>query len=64
MKLVEHNKSSVGMAAGSQGHEGNETVDHLARMGFECPSIGPKQACSISEGVPKKAGTGSDEKRP
>jgi hypothetical protein len=51
------------MAAGSQGHVGNEIVDHLARMGFECPCIGPEQACSTSEEVPKKAVTGSDENR-
>lgn len=63
MKLGEHEKSSVGIAAGSQAHEGNETVDHLARMGFECPSVGPEQAFSISEGVPK-AGTETDEEGP
>lgn len=63
MKLVEHKKGSVDNAAGSQAHEGNETVDHLARMGFKCPFVGPEQGFYISEGVPKKAGTGMDEER-
>jgi hypothetical protein len=38
------------------GHEdivGNETADHLAKIGSEHPFIGPELACGIAIGVAK-----------
>jgi hypothetical protein len=31
------------------------TADQLAKLGSECPFIGPEPACGISEGNAKKA---------
>jgi hypothetical protein len=35
--------------------DGNEIADHLARLGTECPFIGPEPSYDISAGVAKKA---------
>jgi hypothetical protein len=40
---------------GHEGIEGNETADQLAKLGSECPFIGPEPAPSISAGIAKKA---------
>jgi hypothetical protein len=37
--------------------QANETIDQLARLGFECPFIGPEPACNISAETVKKAVT-------
>jgi hypothetical protein len=38
-----------------RGTEGNETAYQLARVGFECPFIGPEPALGILAGIAKKA---------
>jgi hypothetical protein len=40
---------------GHEGIEGNEIADQLAKLGSECPFIGPEPACGISAGISKKA---------
>jgi hypothetical protein len=35
--------------------DGNKMADQLAKLGSECPFIGPEPACNISMGVAKKA---------
>jgi hypothetical protein len=40
---------------GHEGIEGNEIADRLAKLGPECPFIGPEPACGISAGIAKKA---------
>jgi hypothetical protein len=37
------------------GIESNETADQLAKLGSECPLIGPEPACGIAAGLAKKA---------
>jgi hypothetical protein len=43
------------MGARSEGIDGNEMADQLARTGSENPFIGPEPACCISIGAAKKA---------
>jgi hypothetical protein len=38
---------------GHEGIEGNETADQLAKLGSECPFIGPEPVCGISVGIIK-----------
>jgi hypothetical protein len=40
-----------------RGIEDNETTHQLARLGFECPFIGPEPAICILAGIAKKAVT-------
>jgi hypothetical protein len=40
---------------GHEGTEGNEVADQRAKLGSECPFIGPEPACGISAGTAKKA---------
>jgi hypothetical protein len=43
------------MDAVSQGIQGNETANQLARLGSERPFAGPEPACNILVGIAKKA---------
>jgi hypothetical protein len=36
------------MGASHEGIEGNEIADQLAKLGSECPFIGPEPVCGIS----------------
>jgi ribonuclease HI len=54
-KLPESNKVQLILVPGHRGMEGNETADQLARLGSECPFIGPEPACGTSAGIIKKA---------
>jgi hypothetical protein len=40
---------------GHEDIEGNKTADQRAKLGSECPFIGPEPACGISAGIAKKA---------
>jgi ribonuclease HI len=54
-KLAEHNRVQLIWITGHEGIEGNETADQLAKLGSECPFIGPEPACGISARIAKKA---------
>jgi hypothetical protein len=55
VKLAKHNRVQLIWVPGHKGTEGNETADQLARLGSECPLIGPEPAWGISAGIVKKA---------
>jgi ribonuclease HI len=55
MELANHNRVQLVWVPGHEGIAGNETADHLAKIGYEHPFIGPEPACGISMGVAKKA---------
>jgi hypothetical protein len=66
MKLAKHNKAQLIWVLQQEGIEDNETANQLAKLGRECPLIGPEPACGISERVVKKAGrdwTNKDHKK-
>jgi ribonuclease HI len=48
VQLAKHNSIQLVWAPGNKGIVGNETADQLAKLGSECPFIGPEPACSIS----------------
>jgi ribonuclease HI len=54
-KLAEPNRVQLIWAWGHRGIEDNETVGQLARLGSECPFIGPEPACGTSAGIAIKA---------
>jgi hypothetical protein len=55
MQLAKHNIVQLIWVPGHEGVVGKETANQLAKLGSECPFIGPKPACSVSVGVAKKA---------
>jgi ribonuclease HI len=55
VKLAENNRVQLLWVLGHRGIEGNETADHLARLGSEYPLTGPESPCGISVGIAKKA---------
>jgi hypothetical protein len=54
VKLAKYNRVQLIWLAGHEVFDGNETVDQLAKLGFECPLIEPEAACRISAGIAKK----------
>jgi hypothetical protein len=56
VKLAEHKKVQLPQVPGHKSTEANETANHLARVGFECPFTGPEPACSISAGAATRTG--------
>jgi ribonuclease HI len=46
--LAKHNTVQPISVSGQDGIEGNGTADKLAKLGAECPLIGPEPACGIS----------------
>jgi ribonuclease HI len=54
-KLAKHNKVQLIWVQGPKSTEVNETADQLAKLGYECPFIGPEPACNISVRVAKTA---------
>jgi hypothetical protein len=55
IQLVEHNRVQLIWVPGHGGIEGNEVANQLAKLGSECPFIGPEPACGISVGIAKRA---------
>jgi ribonuclease HI len=55
IQLAEHNRVQLKWVPGDAGIEGNEIADQLAKLGSECPFIGPEPACGISVGIAKRA---------
>jgi ribonuclease HI len=43
-KLAEHNRVQLTWVLGHEGIVGNEIADQVARLGSDCPSIGPEPA--------------------
>jgi ribonuclease HI len=54
-QLAEHNRVQLIWVPGHEGIEGHEVAEKLAKLGSECPFIGPEPACGISAGIVKKA---------
>jgi ribonuclease HI len=55
VKLAKSDSVQVILVPGHEGIESNETADQLAKLGSECPLIGPEPACGISTWTAKKA---------
>jgi hypothetical protein len=55
VKLAKHNRVQLMSMPGHESIVDDENADQLAKLGFECPFIGPEPACGISVGVAKKA---------
>jgi hypothetical protein len=55
VKLAKHNRVQIIWVPGHECTKSNETADQLAKLGSECPFIGPEQACAISAGIAQKA---------
>jgi hypothetical protein len=55
MQLPKHNRVQPIWVPGHGDVEDNETSNQLAKLGSECPLIGPEPACGISSGISKKA---------
>jgi ribonuclease HI len=47
VKLDKHNRVQLIWVPGHEGIEGNGTADQLAKLGSECPFVGPEPACGI-----------------
>jgi ribonuclease HI len=55
IQLARHNRVQLIWVPGHEAITGNETADHLAKIGSEHLFMGPDPACGISFGVAKRA---------
>jgi hypothetical protein len=55
VQLAEHNRVQLTWEPGHEGIEGNEIANQVAKLGSECPFMGPEPACGISAGITKTA---------
>jgi hypothetical protein len=53
VKLAKQDRLQLIWVAANWDIAGNEAVDQLAKLGSECPRIGPEPACIISAGIEK-----------
>jgi hypothetical protein len=55
MKLAKRNRVQLIWVLGHSYLEGNQAANEVARLGSECPLIGPEPACGISTEIAKNA---------